>query len=219
MIYLDQTCSSPVANLALDEWLLDDVERQGGAWLRTWQPAEEFVVLGRGNKAETEVNLDECRRAGVPVLKRSSGGGAVLLGPGCFCYSVIMEIDSAVELASAQGTNEWMLRRVSRAFGADLSIAGDSDLVLGDRKVAGHAQRRKRSALLFHGSVMLDMDSARMERFLRYPSRVPDHRRHRGHSAFVTNLGTPPDSLARALVLEWRAEPSHATIPEHLLKS
>ncbi|MGB0581073.1 MAG: lipoate--protein ligase family protein [Limisphaerales bacterium] len=214
MIYLDQTCSTPKANLALDDWLLEQGEKGGGAWLRTWQPQMPFVVLGRGNQADREVNLEECERAEVPVLKRSSGGGAVLLGPGCLCYTVILPIESDSALAFAQSTNEWMLRRIGRAIGGGVTSAGDSDLVLNGRKVAGHAQRRKRRSVMFHGVLLLAFELDSFDRFLRFPSRVPAYRRGREHRDFVANLACSPARVADSLVQEWRAEPAESLVPE-----
>lgn len=218
MIYLDQTCSNPELNLALDEWLLDRVEREGGAWLRIWRPTEEFVVIGRGNKAESEVNLRACERDEVPVLRRFSGGGAVVLGPGCLCYTLIQPMDADPALSTAAGTNRWMLQRISRAISRlltdRLEICGDSDLALNDLKVAGHAQRRKRFAVLFHGSLLLNFDLARMGRFLLPPSRAPAYREGRSHEEFVANLHLAPEEVTRALVEEWQATAADSLVSE-----
>jgi lipoate---protein ligase len=209
MIYLDQTCMTPAENLELDERLLDRVDHDGGSFLRVWEPAEWFVILGRGNQADREVDLSACGKRDIPVLRRSSGGGAVLLGPGCLCYSIILPIESDTRLFSSKSTNEWILERISRSL-SGLSVApietrGDSDLTLGDRKIAGHAQRRKRNALLFHGSLLLNFDPSPMETFLRAPSRSPEYRQNRAHAGFVTNLPVPAAKVKQALKSEWLA--------------
>ena len=56
---LDATLSTPGANLACDEALLDLCEAAGGGEgiLRFWEPSEEFVVLGYSNRAAREARL------------------------------------------------------------------------------------------------------------------------------------------------------------------
>ena len=73
-----------------------------------------------------------------------------------------------------------------------LAIRGTSDLVLGDRKVSGNAQRRGRRALLHHGTLLYDFDAQWMMRYLKEPRRQPSYRAERTHEAFVTNM--PLDS-------------------------
>ena len=52
--------------------------------LRLWQPESNFVVIGRGSRIAEEVNLPATQAAGVPVLRRSSGGAAIVAGAGLF---------------------------------------------------------------------------------------------------------------------------------------
>ena len=65
-----------------------------GQWdaeiLRLWQPESNFVVIGRGSRIAEEVNLPATQVAGVPVLRRSSGGAAIVAGPGCLMYALLL---------------------------------------------------------------------------------------------------------------------------------
>src|SRR5882724_8858694 len=100
MKYIDFTLPTPAANLACDEVLLDLCEAGAGAdTLRFWQAREPFVVVGYANKAAREVNLEACQRRGIPVLRRCSGGGTVLQGPGCLSYSLILRISETGPLS------------------------------------------------------------------------------------------------------------------------
>src|ERR1041385_179712 len=84
MLYLDLTSSSPAENLACDEALLDFCEeRPGLEVLRFWESTERFVVLGYANALHREVNVAACEAAQIPIMRRCSGGGTVLQGPGC----------------------------------------------------------------------------------------------------------------------------------------
>jgi len=65
---------------------------------------------------------------------------------------------------------------------------GLSDLAIGGHKVSGNAQRRKREAILHHGTLLYRPDYAGMARWLREPAKRPDYRGARDHRAFVGTL-------------------------------
>ena len=92
MKYLDLTLPTPKENLACDESLLEACENEsGGETLRVWSPKDYFVVLGYSNRIEEEVHTAFCEKNKLPVLRRVSGGGTVLQGPGCLNYSLILK--------------------------------------------------------------------------------------------------------------------------------
>src|SRR4051812_5944279 len=98
MVLLDLTLPSPAENLACEEVLLDLCEAGGwGGLLRFWEPTEYFVVLGYANKAALEVDLEACQKQEVPIFRRCTGGGAVVQGPGCLNYSLVLRISGALE--------------------------------------------------------------------------------------------------------------------------
>src|SRR5687768_4381333 len=115
MYHLPLTLETPAANLALDEALLDAAEagEVTGEVLRLWEPAAPFVVLGRSSPL-TEVDLEACRRDGVPVLRRSSGGGTVVAGPGCLMYAVVLDLERRPELRAIDRAHRWVLERLAR---------------------------------------------------------------------------------------------------------
>src|SRR4051812_4138769 len=75
-------------NLALDEFLLS----QGEETLRFWECPRPVVVVGRGGRIAEQVRVKECEEDGVEVLRRCSGGGAVVLGPGCLNFSFVFSL-------------------------------------------------------------------------------------------------------------------------------
>lgn len=204
MQFLDLTLPTPQENLACDEALLD----AGVEVLRVWRPQEHFLVLGYSNKARTEANLDQARQDGVPVLRRCTGGGAVLQGPGCLNYSLILEIPDAGPLAHISDTNQHIMEKHRQALApaiGNIAVRGHSDLTLGDLKFSGNAQRRRRRHLLFHGSFLLNLDVDRIERLLPMPSREPDYRHHRPHKDFLINLDLAAQKIQAALRHTWNA--------------
>jgi lipoate-protein ligase A len=213
---LDLTFPSPEENLACDEALLEEAEARGGPGvLRFWESDRHFVVLGYANRAEEEVDLEPCRARGVPVLRRCSGGGTVLQGPGCLNYSLVLPIDAAPPLASISGANRFIMSRhrdaLVAATGLPITVEGHTDLALGGRKFSGNAQRRKRTQLLFHGGFLLNFDLRLLATLLRMPPRQPDYRRGRVHADFLTRLDTTREIVRAALRQAWSASASAAS--------
>ena len=205
----DVTMPSPAENLALDEVLLTTINADPTkAILRFWQPTDYCVVLGRSNRAESEVNLDECRATQVPVLRRVSGGGAVVIGPGCLCYSLVIPFSGKLRsLDVTKMTAELMSRTAIglTSIRTRIDVRGVSDLVADSRKVSGNAQRRLQNAFIHHGTLLFDFDITQIERLLSHPTKEPEYRESRRHRDFVTNLVTTPDELKANLRQSWNA--------------
>ena len=210
MKYLDVTLGTPAANLAVEDHLLEAADRgEAGEALRIWRPEQPFVVVGYANSVATEVDRPACQAGGIPVLRRISGGGTVVQGPGVLCYAVILEVERRPELATIPGTNAYVLDRVMAALQplveGRIERQGDTDLVLAGRKFAGNAQRRKRRTVLFHGSLLLQADLTMIGRLLRHPTREPVYRAGRAHGEFLRNLNLDPGRVAAALRSTWGA--------------
>jgi lipoate-protein ligase A len=154
--------------------------------LRFWESRETTVVLGRGNRAEDWVHADACVMDHVPVVRRDSGGGAVVLSAGCLNYSLVCSLERRPEWRNVAQSIEDILRPLSAALGTGFRKPGD--LVIQERKVSGCAQRRNASCLLHHGTLLYDFDAGLAERYLKMPVRQPDYRKGRSHREFLSNL-------------------------------
>src|SRR5713226_6021948 len=73
--------------------------------------------------------------------------------------------------------------------GDPVTVEGFTDLAVNGLKFSGNAQRRKRRCLLFHGTFLLDLDLALVEKLLRPPSRQPAYRENRSRAEFLTVVG------------------------------
>jgi lipoate-protein ligase A len=216
MRYCDITLSTAAANLALDEALLLDAEAGGPEVLRLWEWPRYAVILGAGGKWTEDVDAHACQRDGVPILRRSSGGGTVLVGPGCLCYSLVLRFDRHPALGDLHASYCHILKTMCdalRPFAPDIACAGISDLAVGGRKVAGNAQQRKRTHLLHHGTLLCDMDLTTLGRYLRYPAKTPEYRAGRAHADFVANLDVDGGAVCERLRATWEAHEPRAEIP------
>ncbi len=217
MHLLDLTLPTPAENLALDEVLLLAAEEaDAGEALRLWENPALAVVLGSGGSVAIDVNVPACEAAGVPILRRASGGGTVLLGPGCLCFSLVLAYSRAAGLNDISASNRYVLGRIKNALGGivpEIELAGTSDLIIGGRKFAGNAQQRKRRHFLHHGTLLCGFDLALIAKYLNSPERQPEYRRDRPHTEFVTNLPATVEEVKRLLVTEWQPDGQCETVP------
>lgn len=214
---LDATLENGAANLALDEALLDAREKGCvGQTLRFWEPRNYFVVVGYANQVAREVNLNECKRLGIPVLRRCSGGGTVVQGPGCLNYTLVLDAEIPFETISTTNSNVMERNRMAleRVLGRKVQIKGYTDLTVDNLKFSGNAQRRKRRAFIFHGTFLLNFDLGLVEKVLPMPSMEPDYRQNRSHGAFLTNLNVSANVIKQAMMTEWNAMSKASGLPD-----
>lgn len=219
MQLLDLTFQTPEENLACDEALLEMCEQgYGQEILRFWEPVTIFVVLGYSNSAKTEIHREECMSAGIPVLRRCSGGGTVVQGPGCLNYALILRTSATGPLSTIPGTNAYVMDRQRRALeritGNGVEVQGHTDLAIQSIKFSGNSQRRKDRFLLFHGVFLLNFELQLIPRFLTHPSREPAYRGGRPHEQFLRNLGLPPIAVKQSIQEEWGVEEMVEHVPK-----
>ncbi|MDX1961744.1 MAG: hypothetical protein SFX18_01245 [Pirellulales bacterium] len=254
MYFWDFTYNTPAENLAADEALLQSAESAALTWLslhdqltarksyttetlRLWESPRPCVVLGASSKFASEARLSACIANGVPILRRPSGGAAIVAGPGCLMYAVVLSTLCRPELQSIPVAHQYVLGRVAAACDAALAartggqelpsggvapstvkIEGISDLTLVGKKFSGNSLRCRRTHLLYHGTLLYDFDLAQIARYLGEPPRTPDYRAGRAHGEFVTNLPTNRAALTAALRRAFAAETELANPPLGLIE-
>ncbi|GBD30433.1 Octanoyltransferase LipM [bacterium HR32] len=159
--------------LALDEALMAGYARGSPArppTLRLYTYRSHCALIGRYQHLEAEVDLEACRQTGTEVNRRPTGGGAILMGEGQLGVALVMR-------APAEHPQE-LLQRLSqgivaglRRLGIHAAFGGKNDLQVGTRKIAGLGiYLDGRGALLFHASLLADLDIPFMLRVLRIPA-------------------------------------------------
>jgi lipoate-protein ligase A len=208
IVFDDRDVSDIAFNVAVDEALLVACEEgllgDHRSAARLWRQPSWAVVLGASGKVGEDVRLEECRRRGVPVARRSSGGGTVLLGPGSLCLAWVRPLaDFPHEKRDVRELQVMMLNEIAemvRPFEPRLRVVASGDWAIDGRKCAGSAQRRMKSHVLVHLSLLNRMPLKEIPVFLKEPARRPDYRSDRDHATFLTNLGIDTGPLQQALV-------------------
>ncbi len=215
---LDLTLPTAAENVALDEALLLAAESrpEPTEWLRIWEPAAPLVVVGRASSIGREVRLEACRRDDVPVLRRPSGGTAIVAAPGCLLYAVVLSTQLRPALSAIDAAHCFVLGALAAALHrhvAGVEHRGISDLAVVDHKFSGNALRCRRTHLLYHGTLLFDMPLEIIPRYLRPPPRQPEYRQDREHADFVRNLDISRDALVDAVAAAFGDPPPAADWP------
>lgn len=144
-------------NLAFDEALLRAASPEPSLWL--WRN-QRCVVLGRGQKAEREVDLAACSADGVPVLRRGSGGGTVYHDPGNLNITLVRP--GPVEPLAMLGD---VLSTVVTELGLRPRVT-KRGLFIGTDKLCGFAALRVKHGVLAHSTLLIDTPPELVTRYL-----------------------------------------------------
>ena len=221
MILKDISFDLPEENILFDEVLLQLAEEgRVEDVLRFWESNRYFIVLGRIGRFEEEINLAQVKADHIPVLRRSSGGGTVLQGPGCLNYSLILSKLNNPEIADLKRSYQYILGKVVNALksaGIDSTYLPISDIALKDsaRKISGNAQKRGRNFILHHGTVLYDFNLSLIEQYLSMPKTMPEYRNKRKHLDFVENARTNSDQINRCLIQEFEVHHKNLAIDRY----
>lgn len=203
----------PEKNILFDDVLLALAE-QGvlGNTLRFWESPVYFAVLGRLGKAGEDLKIPEIRRDSLPVLRRSSGGGTVLQGPGCLNFSFILSKEKDKDFADLRKSYLIILEEVLtvlKDFHIEAEFKPVSDLALknGEKKFSGNAQRRGRNFILHHGTILYDFNLNLIPEYLKMPADIPDYRKNRPHIDFVTNVNVDKNQLVYKFLNRYHKHP------------
>lgn len=162
--------------LAADEWLMGHHRGDDGfdATLRLYTYESHCALVGRFQDVATEVRLDECDRAGVAVNRRPTGGGAILMGRDQLGVALTFAADRADLPGLPAHLYTYLAAGVLEGL-ATLGVEGrfrpKNDLEANGRKIAGLGVCRDASGgMLFHTSLLVDLDVPLMLRLLSIPA-------------------------------------------------
>ena len=210
---IDPVGRSGAENMALDQWLLEQADQSGAAFLRLYRWDPPCLSLGRNEPAARRYDRTAIERLGLDVVRRPTGGRAVW-HEGEVTYAVAAPIAAFGSLRESYRRIHERLADGLQALGvaAALASAGPSDgpgacfatpaggeIVVGGRKLVGSAQLRQRTALLQHGSILLEGSQEIIGAISRPPSAVS------GGTTLAAVLGRPVsfDEVAEAVVRAW----------------
>jgi len=165
-------------NMAIDEAVLRErIADKVPNTVRFYRWTPSAVSIGRFQNVYNEVDLDNCAKHGVDVVRRITGGGAVYHdSEDELTYSVVVKREdlSAEDTTAAYNKISSGLTKALELFGVKADFnPGDPkncpNITINGRKISGSAQSLKGGVILQHGTLLLDVDLEKMFTFLRVP--------------------------------------------------
>ncbi|MFJ4175405.1 biotin/lipoate A/B protein ligase family protein [Microbacterium sp. NPDC089696] len=163
---------SPRMNLALDEVLTARVgEGRRRPTLRIWEWDQSAVVIGSFQSYRNEVDPEGAARHGFDVVRRISGGGAMLMAAGqIITYSLYVPASLVQGMTFADSyafLDDWVLQAL-RSLGIDAVYQPLNDIASSSGKIGGAAQKRlANGGVLHHATLSYDIDGQTMTEVLR----------------------------------------------------
>ncbi len=178
---LTVTTDSYKEQMAIDEANMEAVASgKSPPILRICYFKKPAVSIGFFQMVNKEVNVELCKKKGVEIFRRMTGGGAVYKDPLAeLNYSFIApETDQRIPTDILKSYRK-ICGAVIKGLNEELAIKCEfkpiNDIVLNGKKISGNAQTRKDGVLLQHGTILLDVDYDKMFSFLKVPkSKVKD---------------------------------------------
>ncbi len=192
--YLSDDGAGAADGLATDEALMSRHGREGSAaagaaTLRLYTYRPHCALVGRYQSLGEEVDLEYCQAHGVEVGRRPTGGGAIIMGPDQLGVAV------AARAVAEQSPRELLGRYAEgvitglRRIGVEAAFRSKNDLEVAGRKIAGLGlYLDPRGAVLFHSSILVNLDVARMLAVLRIPGAKVSDKAVRRVSERVTTV-------------------------------
>lgn len=167
--------------LALEEAILRTDHQN---WFLWHHGSPDCIVMGISNLLEELVDFSAYQTFPLPILRRFSGGGTVLVDASTLFASWILS-SSLFPLVLPQPLS--ILQWIGTLVAPIGILVEEQDLVCGLHKVGGNAQYIRKERWLHHTSFLWDYDAEKMS-LLRSPKKQPLYRKNRSHEGFLHRL-------------------------------
>jgi len=184
-MYLLELENVPILEqLRIEEALLRVDNRE---WCILGRGTPPAIVMGISGKPEQLLHIERVKAEGIPVIKRFSGGGTVVVDQQTFFVTFIRN-GKAFPKEILKWTEE-----IYRDVFPQMTLR-ENDYVFGNLKFGGNAQYIQKERWLHHTSFLWDYDPQRMS-LLKFPAKRPAYRGDRDHGAFLCRLKEHVESV------------------------
>ncbi len=157
------------------------------------------IVMGISGRSDLLVNDSKWQKAPIPIIKRFSGGGTVVVDHNTFFVTFICNSAELQVPCYPDKILKWTESFYQPIFSQVNFGLKENDYVIDDRKFGGNAQYLTKNRWLHHSSLLWDFDADNME-YLLFPPKTPAYRQQRSHADFLCCLR--PHLLKKALFTE-----------------
>ncbi|NGX40165.1 MAG: Lipoate-protein ligase LplJ [Chlamydiae bacterium] len=145
------------------------------------------IVMGISGQASALIDEEKLSDDPIPVIKRFSGGGTVVVDEETLFISFLCQSDSHPFAPYPEPIMRWTEEIYKEAFALPNFQLKENDYVIGEKKCGGNAQYLRKQRWLHHSTFLWDYKKSRMDLLL-HPKRTPKYREKRSHEEFITRL-------------------------------
>lgn len=149
--------------------------------------APPAIVLGISGKVEEMLYLQPIQQNPIPLIRRFSGGGTVVVNPHTCFVTFICNTSTIPIPPFPEKIMRWTESLYAPLFTPHPFQLIENDYVIGNRKCGGNAQSISKGRWLHHSSFLWDYCPAQMA-YLKIPSKAPVYRAGRSHADFLCCL-------------------------------
>ena len=170
--FIDTKITDPYYVTAVDEAIsLARKEKKVINTLHFYRRHPAAVSVGRSKKIQDDINVDECQKNNVKIVRRTTGGGTIFTDKDCLIYSLVFDKESLAS-SSPQEIFEYICNSLVSGLKKceiDTVYKPPNDLLLNGKKISGSAQILKENIVLIHGTILIDTDLELMNNVLKQP--------------------------------------------------
>lgn len=170
--------------LALEEAL---IRTNTENWCIVNDGSEKAIVMGISGKKEELINVEKAKEKNIPVIKRFSGGGTVIVDENTLFATFILNKSFFSFDPYPERILKWSEEFYQNALRIPSFQLKENDYVLGNLKCGGNAQYLKKDRILHHTSFLWDFKEENMQLLL-HPKKTPAYREQREHKDFLCTI-------------------------------
>ena len=151
------------------------------------QGSEKTIVMGISAEMETLIDVEKAKKEKIPILKRFSGGGTVIVDENTLFVTLIMKSEAVPIQPFPEPILQWTEKLYQKSWKIPHFHLRENDYCIEDKKCGGNAQYIRKGRWLHHTSFLWDYCPNNME-LLFLPPKRPHYRKDRLHHDFLTKL-------------------------------
>ena len=152
MLLLRSLSDSPAFHCTLEEYFLTERSQKDVLLFYINRPS---VIVGRNQTIEAEADVEFCRRQGIEIVRRMSGGGTVYHDRGNINYAFISDKND-IPVLDRDFTAP--IVEALASLGIRATVGARKELLCNGYKISGTASHVTRTRQLFHGTLLYDSD-------------------------------------------------------------
>ena len=168
---------------------LDNLE-EGKYRFDIWIPQNQCIVLGKSKKETEDINLEFTNSDKIPVTRRVTGGGTVLIDEGCIIIDIGFRAKNRNKTIDLLSKGNSVLVEALQSLGIPAEVDSSwPDIKIDNYKICGSSLGIRNTLFLYSASMLYKSSTIKkIDYYLTTPKRSPEYRQLREHKDFLISI-------------------------------